>query len=289
MTIKNLKVQNDFITAMKSTNTGTDPYDTVATVKRVEGSTAWVHIPGGVDETPVSLSIDAAAGDLVRVRVAGGNAWITGNNSAPPTDDTEAIAAKVNAAVAKAEADNAKKTADDAGSTATSAAASSAKAGAIASAASSSASQAAASAVNAFNTANTTNIKLNTLIRNTDDGIEVGKIPDVESLSDGESVTIPAVLVNTNGSFDVNIVTYTNSSGTITKTGSVRIAYFGKDAVIGRLLETHAHIDNNSFDIIDEDGYVRASMGGATPMFQIGKFTFINRENGNLTLRLNEE
>ena len=30
----------------------TQPYDTQATVTRVENGIAWVHIPGGVDETP---------------------------------------------------------------------------------------------------------------------------------------------------------------------------------------------------------------------------------------------
>lgn len=65
----------------------TQGYYTRATVKRIEGKTAWVHIPGGVDETPVSLTINAAPGDAVQVRVEGGRAWIVGNISAPPTDD----------------------------------------------------------------------------------------------------------------------------------------------------------------------------------------------------------
>lgn len=68
----------------------TKPYDTAAKVIRVEGKTAWVHIDGGVDETPVKLTIDAKPGDAVRVRVSGGQAWLTGNESAPPTDDTVA-------------------------------------------------------------------------------------------------------------------------------------------------------------------------------------------------------
>lgn len=92
-----------------SADSGTKPYDTTATVVRVDGSTAWVHIPGGVDETPVSKSIDCAAGDTVRVRISGGKAWITGNDSAPPTDDTAANTAKATAdsaaSTAKAAAD----------------------------------------------------------------------------------------------------------------------------------------------------------------------------------------
>ena len=80
---------------------GTKPYDTTATVIRVEGETAWVHIPGGVEETPVAKAINCTAGDVVRVRVSDGKAWITGNDSAPPTDDTAANKAKATADRAK--------------------------------------------------------------------------------------------------------------------------------------------------------------------------------------------
>ena len=69
----------------------TQPYDTPATVRRIEGGVAYVHIEGGVDETPVALTINAKAGDNVLVRVSGGRAWITGNSSAPPTDDHVAV------------------------------------------------------------------------------------------------------------------------------------------------------------------------------------------------------
>lgn len=68
----------------------TSAYDTSATVTRVEGGTAWVHIPGGVRETPVKLTVDAKAGDSVQVRVSGGRAFMVGNATAPPTDNTVA-------------------------------------------------------------------------------------------------------------------------------------------------------------------------------------------------------
>lgn len=71
----------------------TSAYDSQATVTRVEGSTAWVHIPGGVDETPARMTMSAAAGDTVQIRVASGRAWVTGNATAPPTDDRTAIVA----------------------------------------------------------------------------------------------------------------------------------------------------------------------------------------------------
>ena len=75
----------------------TTSYSTPATVTRVEGDTAWVHIDGGVDETPVKMTIAAHAGDKVQVRVGGGTAWLTGNGSRPPTDDALAELAKLTA------------------------------------------------------------------------------------------------------------------------------------------------------------------------------------------------
>lgn len=71
----------------------TSPYDTTATVRRIENGVAWVHIPGGVDETPVRLTINAAPGDQVQVRVSGGRAFLVGNATAPPTDDKTAARA----------------------------------------------------------------------------------------------------------------------------------------------------------------------------------------------------
>lgn len=90
------------------------PYDTYAKVIRIDGGTAWVHIPGGVDETPVALTVNAKAGDSVLVRVSGGNAWIVGNSSAPPTDDTKAVEAKGVADVAQVKAASAQETAENA-------------------------------------------------------------------------------------------------------------------------------------------------------------------------------
>ena len=90
----------------------TSPYDTQAEVKRVDGNTAWVHIPGGVDETPVQLTANAKKGDIVQVRVSGGRAWLYGNQSAPPTDDTKAIIADDKATTAKVYAVEAKDVAE---------------------------------------------------------------------------------------------------------------------------------------------------------------------------------
>lgn len=99
------QIKNDIMEALAANKPKTAPYDTEAQVVRVEGSTAWVHIPGGVDETPVALTINASAGDTVRVRVGNGTAWLVGNDSAPPTDDKRANLAIDNAGVALQNAD----------------------------------------------------------------------------------------------------------------------------------------------------------------------------------------
>lgn len=96
--MSNFDILKNLMDAQK--DTGTQAYDTTATVRRIEGSTAWVHIPGGVDETPVRLTISAKAGDTVQVRVGGGSAWLVGNQSAPPTDDTTAEVAQTTAETA---------------------------------------------------------------------------------------------------------------------------------------------------------------------------------------------
>ena len=80
----------------------TSAYDTTAEVRRIEGGTAWVHIPGGVDETPVRMTVNAEPGDTVQVRVSGGTAFLVGNGTAPPTDDKQANKATEIAESAKA-------------------------------------------------------------------------------------------------------------------------------------------------------------------------------------------
>lgn len=90
----NRKLIKDLMAAIKASDRKkTSGYDTSAVVRRIEDGTAWVHIPGGVDETPVKLTINASVGDTVQVRVSGGRAFLVGNRTAPPTDDTTAIKA----------------------------------------------------------------------------------------------------------------------------------------------------------------------------------------------------
>lgn len=91
----------------------TKAYDTAAEVKRIVGNTAYVHIPGGVPETPVKLTIDAKVGDTVQVRVANSTAWLVGNSTAPPTDDTKAKEADANAGKAMNKAKEAEAIAEE--------------------------------------------------------------------------------------------------------------------------------------------------------------------------------
>jgi hypothetical protein len=64
--------------------------DYTATVTRVDGSTAYVQIDGSdIADTPVSIATSCKPGDMVRVRVVNGKAWITGNDTAPPENNKE--------------------------------------------------------------------------------------------------------------------------------------------------------------------------------------------------------
>lgn len=66
----------------------TQALDTVATVSRIDGDTAWVKFAGSDSETPVKQTIAVKKGDKVQVRASKGSAWITGNITSPPTDNT---------------------------------------------------------------------------------------------------------------------------------------------------------------------------------------------------------
>lgn len=83
---------NEFVKeiALTMKESKTKPYDTVAKVLRVDERTAYVHIDGGADETPAQMAINCKSGDTVKIRVSGGKAWLTGNLTSPPTDDTAA-------------------------------------------------------------------------------------------------------------------------------------------------------------------------------------------------------
>lgn len=85
----------------------THALDTSAIVSRVDGSTAWVKFAGSDMETPVKETISVKKGDKVQVRSSKGKAWIVGNETAPPTDDTLAKQALNKSEKAIGTADNA--------------------------------------------------------------------------------------------------------------------------------------------------------------------------------------
>lgn len=95
------KIKSDLIESINASQRKTSAYDTEAEVVRIEGNIAWVHIGGGVTETPVQLTINAQKGDKVQVRVSNEGAWIMGNVTAPPTDDKKANEADAKAVEAK--------------------------------------------------------------------------------------------------------------------------------------------------------------------------------------------
>ena len=99
---------NDFVKeiALAMKESKTKPYDTVAKVLRVDEKTAYVHIDGGADETPAQMAINCKTGDTVKIRVSGGKAWLTGNITAPPTDDSVAIEANKTATKVKKSYEN---------------------------------------------------------------------------------------------------------------------------------------------------------------------------------------
>lgn len=98
MSVLNAGTVRSLTKTLRENRDKTKAYDTRAEVRRVVGNTAYVHIPGGVEETPVALTIGAKKGDTVQIHVGGGRAWITGNLTAPPEDNSKAIEAvsKVN-------------------------------------------------------------------------------------------------------------------------------------------------------------------------------------------------
>lgn len=95
-----------------------EPYGTAAEVRRVEDGKAFVHIPGGVDETPVKMGVNAEAGDQVHVSISDGSALLDGNLTNPPTDDKTARKAQRTATKADSKATEAKETAEQAETTA---------------------------------------------------------------------------------------------------------------------------------------------------------------------------
>ena len=92
--------------------------DYTARVTKIEGSTAYVQITGSdIADTPVAMTIDCKPGDTVRVRVADGRAWITGNDTSPPgnNEDIENMMKMIQGLVAESDTYLRKKISDSEG------------------------------------------------------------------------------------------------------------------------------------------------------------------------------
>lgn len=92
-----------------------DSYDT-GTVKRIDGNIAWVQYDEKNPQvTPVVISgASCKKGDKVRIKNNNGTAFILGNDSNPPTDDTKAEHAQVIAEISGQTAEEAQTTASEA-------------------------------------------------------------------------------------------------------------------------------------------------------------------------------
>ena len=115
MASKTDKIEKDLMEAIKrAAEPKTMPFDEEAEVVRIDGDIAWVHFAGGVPETPVKMTIDCKKGDMVQVHVASDGAFLVGNATSPPTDDTKATVADKKADKAKVIAIDAKELAESA-------------------------------------------------------------------------------------------------------------------------------------------------------------------------------
>lgn len=114
MSVRTESIIENFIGAIKESKEKTTAYDSPAEVLRVDGDTVWVHIAGGVDETPIRKTVNCGKGDMVQIRVSGGDAWVVGNATSPPTDDAKAYEAIDVAQQADYNAERAKISADQA-------------------------------------------------------------------------------------------------------------------------------------------------------------------------------
>lgn len=92
-----------------------DSYD-IGTVKRIDGNIAWVQYDENNPQvTPVVISgANCKKGDKVRIKNNNGTAFILGNDSNPPTDDTKAEHAQVTAEISGRTAEEAQTTASEA-------------------------------------------------------------------------------------------------------------------------------------------------------------------------------
>ena len=104
------QVVSKYVTKPPTTHNGS--------VETVVGNTANVLLDGGAEPTPCSMRVSCRPGERVSVTIEHHRAYVTGNLSAPPTDDTKATIARAIADAAIEAADAAQTAADEAASVA---------------------------------------------------------------------------------------------------------------------------------------------------------------------------
>lgn len=316
MTSKFERAVNDLVQVLQETNKPTiSGFDTQANVLRVDGNIAWVHIPGGTEETPVQLTTNAKKGDIVQVRVAGGRAWTVGNITAPPTDDTKAIQADTRAGeamftavdalssseIARQAADKATEYAQEASEQAQSATESAGVASQQAQAATNSASLAQQSADNASQQAQSATESASAAGRSASLAQAAaeaaqGEIDEQENWFWHDS--LGAHVLGQNSGFRTDIVSAGMDIVAIALQKT--IAHFGADSVtLGSLTEAiRAVITNTRFAFRTDSGDIAYfglndegiwQMHIATTfvddMIRFGDYAWIKRDNGNMSIK----
>lgn len=272
----------------------TTPYDTTAEVTRVDGNTAYVHIPGGVDETPVTLTQNAKPGDNVQVRVSGGRAWIVGNATAPPTDDTKANAAynqATTAADAAASAVQSANTAQEAAGRASSAAsraegkadtasAAASRAESAASAASTAAGNASTAAASAASSANNALTQLSTVEKVVDTLTWISEHATYKASTDTAVVPGKYYFSRSGSSPNYTYSIITNPTGNPSTSGYYEIDTI--DEAVSNYIETHLALDSEGLWLIPDSSSgnrVLIATGGGSTYTTAG--TYIIDGNGN--------
>ena len=228
-----MSIINDLAKAIaEASKPKTSAYDTAATVRRIENGVAWVHIPGGVDETPVKLTINAKAGDTVQVRVSGGRAFLVGNASAPPTDDTTAKLAVRQIGAVKKVVEVVKGIAEG-----------------------------------AARIAGNTNQYFWHVESGADTGAHITEIPQKDFLDDPSGGNL---LARSNGiamrvgmtelsQFTPTAVNFLDGEGN--ETSNIIASFGGNQSVIGKTSESHLQMDHHSIKGIDKEGAVYFHVG----------------------------
>lgn len=281
------KTVREFYKAVEGVkNKKTGGYDTQATVRRIEDGVAWVHIPDGVDETPARLTISAKVGDVVQVRIVNGRAFLVGNASAPPTDNTEAVKAMGQAGLAAEAASIARQKADEAVEDAATAHEAAMLAKDSADAAQASADAAQTSADNAQTSATTANTAANNAL------IGLGT---VESVIDVVNWFAEHKTLSTDTTVDPNktYYSYDASTGTLTKLDPEgtedpsALGWYEMTDAVADYVATHVATTNDGLYVVAQTNGWRVLISSGGGNYPAG--VFMINPSGNIVTQFGTE